>query len=344
MSNHIVTIPYPYLLFIDNAVDELISAKTACGIAYWKPFRCLGKLKSNSAQINLSLPELTLEQAVKKGCKTLVVGTANFGGKMNQDWVPAFEKALSLGLNVASGLHQKLSDISSLKQIAKTKGTKVYDFRHIDTEFPIATGKPRKGKRLLTVGTDCGVGKMFTALAIEKELQNRQINADFRATGQTGILIAGSGIPFDSITTDFVAGAMEALSPEASNSHWDIIEGQGSISHPACGMVLALIHASQPDALIMCHEPTRSHLYDLEHMKVPSLEEAMEENLKAANLTNKNAKFVGISLNTSRLSRKEAVILLNKYEKKFNLPCVDPVLTGVKAIIDKMTIDYNLKI
>lgn len=326
----------PYLLFLENAQDELISAKTAYGIYYWRPELCLGQLNTNTSKIVLDLPKLTLEEAINNGAKSLILGIANFGGKISSEWIPILKDALKLGLDIVSGLHEFLKDIPELSETAKKYGRKLIDLRYIDQCFPHATGKKRKGKRLLTIGTDCGVGKMFTALAIEKELHRLNYKADFRATGQTGILIATEGLPFDAIKSDFVAGAMETLSPDNEEDHWDIIEGQGSILHPACGVVLALLHGSQPDAIVLCHEATREYLYGYPHYKTPELDYCLRANLEAIRLTNSDVVCVGISINSSRISLKETEKLMEFYENKLNLPCVDPVKIGVGKIINYM--------
>ena len=123
-------------------------------------------------------------------------------------------------------------------------------------DFAVGTGKKRPGKRLLTVGTDCSIGKMYTALALEKEMRARGLKADFRATGQTGIFIAGDGVSIDAVVSDFVSGAVEWICPENDADHWDLVEGQGSLFHASyAGVTLGLIHGAQPDALVMCHEP-----------------------------------------------------------------------------------------
>ena len=169
------------------------------------------------------------------------------------------------------------------------------------------TGHKRTGQRLLTVGTDCAVGKKYTALAIEKEMRARGVDADFRATGQTGIFISGRGIAVDSVVADFISGAAEWLSPAAAPDHWDVIEGQGSLFHPAyAGVTLGLVHGSQPDAMVLCHDLARTGIADYEGYAIPSYEACFETYLAAARLTNPRARFAGISLNTSQLDEEAA--------------------------------------
>ena len=148
---------------------------------------------------------------------------------------------------------------------------------------------------------------MYTALAIERELQSRGLHATFRATGQTGILIAGSGIAIDAVVADFISGAVEAIAPSNDHDHWDIIEGQGSLFHPSfAGVSLGLLHGSQADALVLCHEPTRTHMRNLPEYPIPGLQECIERNLEAARLTNPKARFVGASINTKALDEVQA--------------------------------------
>src|SRR5437763_16697064 len=143
---------------------------------------------------------------------------------------------------------------------------------------------------------------VFTALAPEEEMRARGLRADFRATGQTGIFIAGDGVAIGAVVSDFVSGAVEWLSPANDPDHWDLIEGQGSLFHASyAGVSLALIHGAQPDALVMCHEPTRKHIRGLPHYPLPGLRLCIEPNIEAAQLTNPAVRCVGISANTAAL-------------------------------------------
>lgn len=327
----------PYLMFLGNAPDQL-AAKTAQGIVHWRPDWCVGQMRLEGCQADLHLPEMSLEDAVKAGVKTVIVGVANRGGVLSPDWVALLSRALELGLDLASGLHQRLVDYPQLKETAARLGRQLFDVRHPTQSFEVATGVKRSGKRLLTVGTDCSVGKMYTSLALEKEMRARGLKADFRATGQTGIFIAGSGVSIDAVVADFISGAVEALSPANDDDHWDLIEGQGSLFHASyAGVSLGLLHGAQPDALVMCHEPTRSHMRGLPGYKLPELKACIAANLTAAKLTNPAVRCVGISINTSALDETAAVELLRRIEAEICLPTVDPVRSGVAAIVDHLT-------
>ena len=222
----------PYLLFLGDAPDQL-AAKTAAGIAHWRRADCLGQLRLPGCNADLLLPDLTVAEAVAKGARTLIVGVANRGGRFSQSWIRELHLALEVGMDIASGLHNRLSDIPGLADLAVRTGRQLFDVRHPTGEFEVGNGKKRSGKRLLTVGTDCSVCKMYTALAIEAEMRTRGMNVRFRATGQTGILIAGEGVSIDAVIGDFISGAVEALSPDLEPGHWDVIEGQGSLFHPS---------------------------------------------------------------------------------------------------------------
>jgi uncharacterized NAD-dependent epimerase/dehydratase family protein len=201
----------------------------------------------------------------------------------------------------------------------------------------VANGVKRRGRRLLTVGTDCSVGKMFASLAIEREMKARGMKADFRATGQTGIFIAGDGVSVDAVVADFISGAAEWLSPDNDDDHWDVVEGQGSLFHASyAGVSLGLLHGSQPDALVLCHEPGRPHMRGLPRVAPPGLAECIETNLAAARLTNPAVRFVGMSFNTSKLDAVEAARVCGAAEDELGLPCVDAWRDGAGRIVDTL--------
>ncbi len=331
-----MTLRTPYLLFIGDAPDQL-AAKTAAGIAFWRPDISRGQFRLPGCNADLGLPDMTIEEAAAAGVKTVIVGTTNRGGVLGEGWEGLLVRALELGMDLASGLHHRLSDIPVLRDTAARYGRQIVDVRHPTRDFAVGNGLKRPGKRLLTVGTDCSIGKMFTALALEKEMRGRGLNADFRATGQTGIFIAGDGVSIDAVVSDFVSGAVEWLTPANDPDHWDLIEGQGSLFHASyAGVTLALIHGAQPDALVMCHEPTRTHMRGLRHYPLPDLKLCIERNVEAAQLTNPAVRCVGVSVNSGSLDTAAARDYLRQTEDQLGLPCVDPVRTGVAAIVDHL--------
>ncbi|WP_404384931.1 N-acetyltransferase DgcN [Caenispirillum salinarum] len=327
---------HPYLLFLGDAHDDL-AAKTAAGVYQWRPDWCVGQLRLPGCQTTLGLPDMTLEEGRKAGARTLVVGVANRGGVISDTWQETFVNALAQGYDIAAGLHQRLSDVPAVREAAEEHGRLLADVRHPRERFGVGTGEPRSGRRLLAVGTDCSVGKMYATLAIEAEMKKRGMKVDFRATGQTGIFIAGTGVSVDAVVADFISGAVESLAPANEPDHWDIIEGQGSLFHPSfAGVSLGLLHGAQADSLVLCHEPERAHMRGLPQQPLPEIRECMELNLRCAHLTNPKAKFVGICLNTKRMDDAQADRVLKETQDRYGLPACDPVRTGVAAIVDKL--------
>jgi uncharacterized NAD-dependent epimerase/dehydratase family protein len=327
-------IQHPYLLFLGDAPDPL-AAKTAQGIAQWRPQWCLGQLRLSGAKADLGLPEMTVADAAARGARTLILGVANRGGVINEGWLPTLLEALDRGLDLASGLHRRLAEVPALAERARARGRQLFDVRHPTRDFAVGSGARRPGKRLLAVGTDCSIGKMYTTLALEKEMRARGVKADFRATGQTGIFIAGSGVSIDAVVADFISGAVEWLAPANDPDHWDLVEGQGSLFHPSyAGVSLGLLHGAQPDFLVMCHEPGRPHMRGLPQYRLPDLEACIEANLTAARLTNPEVRLLGFSLNTSALDDGAASRALRETEARFGLPAVDPLRTGVAPLAD----------
>lgn len=336
-----IIIPKPYLLFLGDEV-EAGNAKTSSGIAYWRAEDCVGQNRLDGGTVDLGLPQMSVAEASAAGAKCLVIGIANFGGKITPNWIPVLKAALCSGLDIAAGLHTRLNDIPELVALAKEHNRTLFDIRQPQQNFNVGLGNKRSGKRILSVGTDCSVGKMYSSLAIERELKARGHDANFCATGQTGIFIAGEGISVDAVISDFISGATESLSPSNTAEHWDVIEGQGSLFHPAyAGVTLGLIHGSQPDALVLCHEAGRQHIEDYPSFPVPEFRECMDFYIAAAKLTNPKVQFVGMSINTSKLDANSAKDYLEKIGQEFDLPCCDPVRTGVGAIVDRMLSDIE---
>lgn len=323
----------PYLLFIGEATDDL-AIKMARGAADWSPEHCIGEYSVPSCTVSTGLKPLDIKTAAEQGAKTFVLGFANSGGVLDRQWIPYILDALDHGMDIVSGLHDKLSNFPEITAKARAVGQQLWDIRHPAGQFATGTGIKRPGKRLLTVGTDCSVGKMYTSLSLVKTMKQQGMAVDFRATGQCGILIAGAGIAIDCVVADFISGATESLSPAADPQHWDIIEGQGSLSHPAfAGVSLGLLHGSQPDAIVICHSLNASHMRGLKHSKRPDIQTTIDLNLNAARLTNPNAKVVGIAVNTSSVSVEQGQMICAQLSEQFNLPCVDPVRDGCQSIV-----------
>jgi uncharacterized NAD-dependent epimerase/dehydratase family protein len=326
----------PYLLFLGDAPDRL-AAKVAQGIRDWRPDNAVGQFRMEGCKADLGLADMTLAQAKAAGARTLVIGVANRGGVISQAWKKVLVTALEEGFDLASGLHNLLRNEPDLVAVAEATGRKLHDVRVPSVTYPIADGRKRTGKRLLAVGTDCSVGKMYAALCIDREMRERGMKATFRATGQTGILITGEGVPLDAVVADFMAGSIEWLTPDNDADHWDIIEGQGSLYHVSfSGVSMALIHGGQPDALIVCHEPTRTHMRGLPDYGLPSIGRVADLALQMAHVANPACKVVGIAVNTQNLGDDEARAYLERVEADHKLPATDPFRYGAGRLVDAL--------
>ena len=241
-------------------------------------------------------------------------------------------------MDLASGLHTLLRDEPELVAMAMAHGRRLHDVRVPAHRYPIADGRRRSGRRLLAMGTDCSVGKMYTALAMEREMRARGMAATFRATGQTGILITGGGVPLDAVVADFMAGAIEWLTPDNDPEHWDLIEGQGSLFHPSySGVTLALVHGGQPDAIVLCHEPTRAHMRGLPGYALPTLEALRDLSLAMARIVNPEVAVVGGGDQHRRAARRPTALdYLAEVEARMGLPAVDPFRQGAGRLVDAL--------
>ena len=323
----------PYLIFLGDVADPL-DAKTGLGVAHWAQDRCAGQMRLPHCTIDAGLPDLDMQGAIRAGVRTVIIGIAAVGGQLQPCWLPALAELASKGIDIASGLHKKLTDVPELVAAAQSSGARLIDVRTPPDDLPCGLGKRRSGKRVITVGTDCAVGKKYSALALHHELLQQGVDATFRATGQTGIMIAGNGIPIDAVIGDFIAGAAEVLSPDSDDTHWDVIEGQGSLIHPAyAGVTIGLLHGSQPDAVVLCHDASRTVVLDaIREIPIPPLDELVDYALTAARLTNPDCFCAGISVNTSMLGATKRDDYLATLRARYGLPVVDPVATGMRPI------------
>jgi uncharacterized NAD-dependent epimerase/dehydratase family protein len=331
-----LALPQPYLLFLGDTVERGF-AKTALGLRDWAPEKCVGELALPGARVTTGLPPMTPADAYAKGARALVIGVANSGGVIPQSWRASLVEALEAGLDVVAGMHTRLADIPELREAAALLGRRLIDIRVPPANIPVATGRKRTGKRLLTVGTDCALGKKYTALALARAFAERGVDSDFRATGQTGIMIAGGGMPMDAVVSDFEAGAAEMLSPDAAAGHWDVIEGQGSLAHPAYAAVsLGLLHGSQPDIFVVCHEPGRTDMLGTAGYQVATIEEIIDLTIALGRRTNPNIRCGGVSFNTSALGESEAEAVMQRESERLGLPVADPVRGGpaFDALVD----------
>ncbi len=326
----------PYLLYLGNATIPT-DAKTANGLRDWCRADVVGEWSLPTATVTTGLERMSPAEASRKGAGSLVIGIASVGGKLPDEWLPDLHAAIDAGLDVVSGMHTRLTSFPALVQAAAQHGVKLHDVRHADRTFPAGSGRKRSGKRVATVGTDCALGKKYTALALTNALKARGANATFRATGQTGIMIAGEGIAIDAVVADFIAGAAEVLSPDNAPDHWDVIEGQGSLFHPAyAGVTLGLLHGSQPDAFVLCHDPSRKTIEYFPDFPIPQLADAIAQYTTAARITNRHAHCVGVSINSSTLSDDAWHAYQRTLEQELQVPVADPMRGGVDRIAERV--------
>ena len=323
----------PYLLFLGDAQVQT-DAKTASGLRDWCRDDVIGEWSRPTAAISVGVPRMTPAEAGARGAGSLVIGVAPVGGQLPSAWLPDLEAAIDAGLDVVSGMHTRLTSFPTLVAKAAARGVALHDVRHSSEPFPAGTGRKRSGMRVATVGTDCALGKKYAALALTRDLKARGAKATFRATGQTGIMIAGQGIAIDAVVSDFVAGAAEVLSPDNEPDHWDVIEGQGALFHPAyAGVTLGLLHGSQPDFLVLCHDPTRQTIEYRPDFPIPPLDEAVRQYLTAARITNRNVRLAGVSINSSSLDEAAWAAYRAEVGQLLGVPVCDPLRGGMDPIV-----------
>lgn len=326
----------PYLIFLAD-IAETTYAKTGLGVAQWCPEKCVGQLRLPGCGVDAGLPEMDVQAAVAAGAKSLILGVAPVGGRIKDSWIEPMKQAARAGIDIVAGMHSRLASVPGLADAAAQGGAKLVDVRVPPADIPVGTGRKRSGLRLLTVGTDCAVGKKYTALALTRELHKRGAKATFRATGQTGIMIAGEGMPIDTVVCDFTAGAAEVLSPDNEPDHWDVIEGQGSLFHPAyAGVSLGLLHGSQPDAIVVCHEALRTGHAGFPGYTLPDVVDCIALHLQLARRTNPAVRCVGVSVNTMNLKAGERDAWLRELSQRTGLPCANPLVDGPGRIVDEL--------
>lgn len=276
---------------------------------------------------------------------TLLIGIAPIGGRLPDDWRGEVISAIRSGLNIISGLHYFLSDDSELLALAHQHNVTIWDVRRPPDALAmrIGEGMPhRPGSHVVYFcGTDCNVGKMTAAIEIEREAKRHGLDSVFAATGQTGIMITGSGIPADRFISDFLAGGVEGMVQEFADKHdWVFVEGQGSLIHPAYSTVtLGLIHGSAPDLLVLCHQVGRTHIHEYD-VSIPPLTRMREIYEQAAGWL-KPAPVVALALNTFGLPEDAARAAIAQAQEETGLPTSDPVRFGSGSIIDALVSHVN---
>jgi uncharacterized NAD-dependent epimerase/dehydratase family protein len=329
-----VQLKAPYLILIGDITDADY-AKTGLGIVQWQPDLVAGQLRFAGCEVELGVPDMSVAEAVKAGVRSLIIGVAPIGGEVPHSWWASIEEAARAGLDIVCGLHIKLADFPAVVAAAKASGARLIDVRSPPANLPVGTGMKRSGKRVLMVGTDCAIGKKYSALALDQAMREAGMNSTFRATGQTGIMLAGEGLPIDAVVADFISGAAEVISPDNDEDHWDVIEGQGSLFHPGySGVSLGLLHGSQPDGFVLCHDAMRKVLSGWEHLDLPSIRDCIDQHVMMGQRTNPAIRCVGISVNTSKLPAEKRRDYLARLSEETGLPCVDPLIDGCGAIVE----------
>ncbi|MGJ3264202.1 MAG: N-acetyltransferase DgcN [Salinarimonas sp.] len=330
----------PYLLFLGDARDAL-AAKTGLGIVDWRRDWVVGQLRLPGCNADAKLPDMSVADGAAAGARTLVVGVVNAGGVLPDHWVSEIVAALDAGMDVAAGLHTRLGSVPAIAEAAARNGRQLFDVRHSSERFATGKGDKRSGMRLLTVGTDCSVGKKYTALALESGMRAAGFDADFKATGQTGVFISGRGVAIDAVVADFISGAVEWISPAAAPDHWDLIEGQGSLFHPSfAGVSLGLLHGAQPDAFVVCHEPTRTTMRGV-NTPLPTIGDVIHMTLSLGRLTNPAIRCAGIAVNTEKLGEEAARAELSRLATTYAMPATDPVRFGVEPIVAELVARFR---
>lgn len=279
----------------------------------------------------------TLDDGIARGATTVLVGIAPAGGQLPDEWRTLIARAARAGLDVWSGLHSYLADDALIADAARTGGARIVDLRRPPADLTVSTGRARDvaATVVLTVGSDCNIGKMTTQLQLRDAMRARGIRVAFAATGQTGILVEGWGIAVDAVVADFIAGAAERLVLEAA-AQGDVVlvEGQGSIIHPSySGVTYGLLHGSLPHAMVLCHQPSRRTIHNHPWVALPSLPELVRMH-EAAAAPLRPAPVVAIALNTVDLDDEQARAAVERASVETGLPATDPVRFDPSLIVD----------
>ncbi len=336
----------PAFLILAEGQFGPLTSKTANSCIRYTPERVLGVIDSRRAGKTANdilgfggdIPVLpSIDEGLSLGPNALLIGIAPQGGRLPEEWRATIRKAIEHGMDIWSGLHTFVSDDVELRGLADKRGVAIHDLRRPPKDLPVAGGRVRTvdATVVLTVGADCNIGKMTAALQMRDGLTQRGNRVAFAGTGQTGILIDGGGIAVDAVIADFIAGAAERLVLEsAQNADIVLVEGQGSVIHPGySGVTLGLIHGSLPHAMVMCHQPSRTHINNNPWVKLPPLSDLIE--LHEALVRHlRPAPVIAVSLNTYDLSERKAKAAIKAIERETGLPTTDPVRFDPAPVVE----------
>lgn len=295
------------------------------------------------APIGTGIPVVRdINEALQYQPDTLLIGIAPMGGALPAEWRWQLLKAMEAGLDIISGLHFFISDDEELRTAAEKHAVTIWDVRRPPAGNRVAQFTPHRpgSHTILIVGSDCAVGKMTVALELDREALKRGLNSAFVATGQTGIMISGNGLPVDRIISDFVAGMVEEMVINFTDNHdWVFVEGQGALNHPGYSPVtLGLIHGSMPDAMIFCHIAGATTIEGYEHCPLPTLTRLIEINEEAISWLrpDRSSKVVGLALVTHHLNDQEARDAIKQAEHETGLPATDILRFGAEPLMDAL--------
>ncbi len=331
------------IVILTEGSSDPAKAKTATGVLRYRgdevvavlDSTCVGKTAQELLGVGGDTPFVAELSDLPDDVDTLLIGIAPAGGGVPAKWRAHFEEPIDREMEIVSGLHLFLGDDPELSARADAKGVRVYDVRKPPEGIPIATNAAKSTScyRVHTVGHDCSVGKMVTSLELTRALGERGHSAKFLATGQTGIMIEGDGIPIDAVTSDFVAGAAESMVLEHQHNDFLVVEGQGSLIHPLfSGVTLGLLHGCAPQAMVFCYDPLREEI-KYGNAAMPPLREVASLFEQMASLITPSI-IVGIAANTSALSESNAKAELERVGDEFGLPATDVVRYGPNVLVD----------
>jgi D-glutamate N-acetyltransferase len=337
--------PAPRFLILAEAQFGPLTSKTANSCIRYTPDQVVGVIDSRRAGKTANdvlgfggdIPIVaSLEEGLRFAPTALLIGIAPQGGRLPEEWRTTIRGAIEQGMDIWSGLHTFVSDDKELRELAERRGVAIHDLRRPPKDLPVAGGRVRAVEAtVLTVGADCNIGKMTAALQMRDGLEARGNRVAFAGTGQTGILIDGGGIAVDAVIADFIAGAAEKLVLEsAKDADIVLVEGQGSVIHPGySGVTLGLIHGSLPHAMVMCHQPSRTHVNNNPWVKLPPLRDLIE--LHEALVRHlRPAPVIAVSLNTYDLSERKAKAAIKTIERETGLPTTDPVRFDPAPVVE----------